>query len=115
MRWLGCASDSNKREALALIRRPNHRTYSAMAIEIDDWVMHPAYAPYPRYGRVVQREDAEHVRVTQVHCGDPRCNAEHAHADQVWAAAELRTVNAYQPRARWELGRKNSPNAAVFA
>lgn len=86
-----------------------------MAIKVDDVVMHPAYTPYPRYGRVVKVEDGDRVLVTQVHCGDPRCNAEHCHADQVWAVGDLRTVNAYQPRATWELGRKSSPNATVFA
>jgi hypothetical protein len=85
-----------------------------MAIQTNDIVMHPAYAPYPRYGRVVKLEDADRVQVTQVHCGDPRCNAEHQHVDQVWQIADLRDAHGYQPRASWELGRKNSPNAPVM-
>ncbi len=85
-----------------------------MSNEIGSIVMHPAYAPYPRYGRVVKLE-ADRVLVTQVHCGDPRCNAEHQHADQEWQRADLRDVHAYQPRASWEAGRKNSPNAPVMS
>ncbi len=85
-----------------------------MVIKVGDIVMHPAYAPYPWYGRVVQLEDGDRVRVTEVHCGDPRCNAEHAHADEVWQDADVVSIRAYQPRARWELGRKNSQNAPVM-
>ena len=84
-----------------------------MPVQINDIVMHPAYAPYPRYGRVVRLEDDDRVAVTQVHCGDPRCSAEHNHADQVWPLAQLLAAGGYQPRAAWELGRKNSPNATV--
>lgn len=86
-----------------------------MLIQVDDILMVPGYAPYPRYGRVAAIEDAEHVRVTQVQCGDPRCLAEHRHADQVWSLAELESARNYQPRARWELGRKSSPNAPVLS
>jgi hypothetical protein len=48
-----------------------------------------------------------------VRCGDPRCASEHRHRDEVWQAADLLGVDAYQPRATWELGRKSSPNAPV--
>ena len=82
-------------------------------IQPNQIVMHPGYTPYPRYGRVVTVEDGRAV-VTQVHCGDPRCNAEHQHADQVWQLADLRAACTYQPRASWELGRKSSPNAPVM-
>jgi len=84
-----------------------------MAIEIDAAVMLPGYAPYPRYGRVAKRVDADHVLVIGVQCGDPRCAGEHQHADQVWPAAELEAARAYQPRADWERGRKSSPNTAL--
>jgi hypothetical protein len=86
-----------------------------MSIKVGDIVMHPGYTPYPRYGRAVRFEDGGCVGVTQVHCGDPRCNAEHVHADQVWQAAELLGAGGYQPRASWELGRKSSPNATVMS
>jgi hypothetical protein len=86
-----------------------------MSIKVGDIVMHPGYTPYPRYGRVVKFEDEGRVGVTHVHCGDPRCNAEHAHADQVWQVSELRAATVYQPRAAWELGRKNSSNATVMS
>jgi hypothetical protein len=85
-----------------------------MTIEPNDIVMHPAYAPYPLYGLVVKVEDGDRVVVTQVHCGDPRCSAEHQHADQVWCIADLRKAGAYQPQAEWEHGRKSSPNAPVM-
>jgi hypothetical protein len=85
-----------------------------MSVKVGDWVMHPAYAPYPRYGRVVRFEDGDRVAVTQVHCGDPRCNAEHSHADQTWRVPDLASASVYQPRASWELGRKNSANAPVW-
>ena len=85
-----------------------------MLIKVGDIIMHPAYAPYPWYGRVVKLEDNNRVLVTQVHCGDPRCNAEHIHTDEVWQSAEVLSVRAYQPRATWELGRKNSPNAPAL-
>ncbi len=83
-----------------------------MLIQIDDTVMLPGYAPYPRYGRVA-KIDGDRVLVTQVHCGDPRCAAEHHHGDVAWPLEELRAVRAYQPRAEWEEGRKSSPNAVV--
>ncbi len=86
-----------------------------MPIRVDDLVMYPAYAPYPRYGRVGKLEDGDRVAVTQVHCGDPRCTAEHSHADQVWPMAAIRSVGVYQPRASWELGRKNSYNAPAVS
>lgn len=84
-----------------------------MPIQIDAIVMLPGFKPYPRYGRVAEQVDAEHVLVTQVQCGDPRCAAEHKHGDVVWNAAELEAAQAYQPRAVWELGRKSSPNTPV--
>jgi hypothetical protein len=86
-----------------------------MLIAIDDIVMLPGYAPYPRYGRVATIEADDRVRVTNVQCGDPRCAAEHRHGDQMWSRAELRAAQAYQPRAPWEHGRKSSPNAPVSA
>jgi hypothetical protein len=84
-----------------------------MSIKVGDIVMHPGYTPYPRYGRVVRVENGS-LGVAQVHCGDPRCNAEHAHADQVWQASELLAAGGYQPRASWELGRKSAPNALAL-
>lgn len=84
-----------------------------MALEIGEVVMLPGDAPYPRYGRVTAREANGRVRVGGVQCGDPRCAAEHQHADQVWTASELLAAQAYQPRARWEEGRKSSPNAPI--
>lgn len=86
-----------------------------MSIKVGDIVMHPGYTPYPRYGRVVRFENGGCVGVTQVHCGDPRCSAEHVHADQVWPATELLAASGYQPRASWELGRKSAPNALALA
>lgn len=83
-----------------------------MMVEVGEIVMVPGFTPYPRYGRVVH-VDPEGVRVTQVQCGDPRCAAEHQHGDAVWPPAEVEGVEAYQPRASWEDGRKNSPNAVV--
>ena len=84
-----------------------------MVIQFDSIVMLPGYAPYPRYGRVAKIEDDNHVHVTGVHCGDPRCAPEHHHGDVVWPLEELRAVRAYQPRAEWEEGRKSSPNAPL--
>lgn len=84
-----------------------------MPIQIDAIVMLPGFKPYPRYGRVTKHVDDTHVLVTQVQCGDPRCAAEHQHGDGVWDAAELEAVQAYQPRAPWEHGRKSSPNTPV--
>jgi hypothetical protein len=81
-------------------------------VEIGDIVMLPGYAPYPRYGRVTQVENADRVHVTDVQCGDPRCLAEHKHGDQVWHVADIRAVGAYQARANWEHGRLSSPNAS---
>ncbi len=86
-----------------------------MRIQIDDIVALPGYAPYPRYGRVVTRADGDRLRITDVHCGDPRCAAEHRHGDEVWEAADLEAVRAYQARAGWEAGRKSSPNAPVWS
>ena len=88
-------------------------TYLPMQIHLDDIVMLPGYAPYPRYGRVAQFEDGDRVRVTDVQCGDPRCAAEHKHGDLVWKLADLRAAQAYQARAGWEEGRKSSPNTPV--
>lgn len=76
-------------------------------------VMIPGAEPYPRYGRVVEKFDSDRVRVTGVHCGDPRCASEHCHGDEVWPAVELIAAGAYQPRAGWEEGRKSCPNAVV--
>ena len=75
--------------------------------------MLPGYAPYPRYGRVAEIAVDERVHVTQVQCGDPRCAAEHQHADQVWRLEQLEAAQAYQPRAQWEQGRRSSPNAPL--
>jgi len=83
-------------------------------MHLDDIVMHPAYAPYPWYGRVVKIENGDHVSVTQVRCGDPRCSAEHRHADQVWRNVDLLNAVAFQPQAAWEYGRTNSPNAPAL-
>jgi hypothetical protein len=84
-----------------------------MAVALDTLVMLPGYAPYPRYGRVAKLLDTGTVLVSQVQCGDPRCEAEHAHGDVVWSVDALEAVTAYQPRATWERGRKSSPNAPV--
>jgi hypothetical protein len=86
-----------------------------MRIIVDDIVMLPGYAPYPRYGRVARFEDGDRVHVTDVQCGDPRCAAEHKHGDLVWPLTDLRAAQAYQARAGWEAGRKSSPNAPVSA
>jgi hypothetical protein len=84
-----------------------------MSTQLNQTVMLPGYAPYPRYGRVAEILDPDQVRVTDVICGDPRCAAEHFHGDQLWNAFELEAAAAYQPRAPWEHGRKSSPNATV--
>lgn len=84
-----------------------------MSVALDTSVMLPGFAPYPRYGRVAGLLDGKTVLISQVHCGDPRCGAEHAHGDVVWPMDALEAVTAYQPRATWERGRKNSPNAPV--
>lgn len=83
-----------------------------MQARIGDVVMLPKYVPYPRYGRAVRMEE-DRVYVTDVACGDPRCAAEHRHADEAWLLAEVRAADAYQPRAVWEHGRKSSPNAPL--
>lgn len=82
-----------------------------MPVQVDDVVMLPGYAPYPRYGRVTKVADDGRVHVTAVQCGDPRCATEHQHADCIWPAAEVVGASAYQARASWEEGRKSSPNA----
>jgi hypothetical protein len=84
-----------------------------MQAKIGDVVMLPGYHPYPRYGRVAKDLGDGQVLVTQVECGDPRCASEHVHADVVWAAGDLLSAHAYQPRADWEEGRKSSPNAVI--
>ena len=84
-----------------------------MHSRIDEAVMLPGYAPYPRYGRVARQEENDRVVVTDVCCGDPRCAAEHRHGDEVWTTAELCAVHAYQPRASWESGRRSSPNTPI--
>jgi len=73
----------------------------------------PGFTPYPRYGRVSEAAADGTVHVIAVHCGDPRCAAEHAHGPQVWQATELEAATAYQPRAPWEHGRKGAPNATI--
>jgi hypothetical protein len=82
-------------------------------VNVGDMVMHPDFHPYPRYGRVVKQADNDHVLVTQVQCGDPRCAAEHHHLDATWKPDDLVASHAYQARAEWEEGRKSSPNALV--
>lgn len=86
----------------------------AMRIAPGTLVCLPRFAPYPLYGRVVEMVDEQHVRVTQVECGDPRCASEHAHADAVWPAEQVESAHAYQGRAAWEEGRMNSPNAVLL-
>ena len=83
-----------------------------MKIAIGTLVTLPGFEPYPRYG-VVREIAGNQVTVADVHCGDPRCPAEHAHASQSWPVEELEGANAYQPRAAWERGRKGAPNAPV--
>lgn len=95
-----------------LIPTAAHVIEGRMNVQIGSVVMLPGYAPYPRYGHVVKVEEGR-VHLTHVHCGDPRCAAEHHHGDVVWPLEELLAVQAYQPRADWEEGRKSSPNAAV--
>ena len=97
-----------------LIPAAGHVIECGMNVQIASLVMFPGYTPYPRYGRVVKVEDGS-VHLTHVRCGDPRCAAEHHHGDVVWPLPELRAVQAYQPRADWEEGRKSSPNAVVDA
>lgn len=84
-----------------------------MHIRVGDIVMLASDAPYPRYGRVVQPENGDRVRVSDLQCGDPRCASEHHHADQLWHISDLVAARAYQARAGWEEGRKSSPNAPV--
>ena len=84
-----------------------------MQVRIDDVVMLPGYQPFPRYGRVAAIEEGERVRVTGIACGDPRCAAEHQHGDMVWRMADIESAKSYQPRARWESGRRSSPNVPV--
>jgi hypothetical protein len=84
-----------------------------MALDKNQLVMLPGYAPYPRYGRTAEILENDQVRVVDVQCGDPRCASEHHHADQVWNGADLEAAVAYQPRAAWEQGRKSSPNTPV--
>ena len=85
-----------------------------MVVRVGDVVMLSQFAPYPRYGRVAAIADDGRARVTDVQCGDPRCESEHAHGDQSWPVAEVVDARAYQARAEWELGRKSSPNAPVI-
>jgi hypothetical protein len=85
-----------------------------MDVRTGSRVMLPGYAPYPRYGRVVKVEEGR-AHLTQVHCGDPRCAAEHQHGDITCPVDELLAAQAYQPRADWEEGRKSSPNAVTDA
>lgn len=73
----------------------------------------PGFHPYPRYGWVRAAHEDGSVEVGGVHCGDPRCAAEHAHGPARWNAAEIEAATAYQPRAPWEHGRKGAPNAFV--
>ena len=83
-----------------------------MSIAVEEVVMLPDYAPYPRYGRVVSRGEAG-VHVTDVYCGDPRCAAEHQHGAQTWANTEICHATAYQPQAPWEHNRYSSPHALL--
>ena len=84
-----------------------------MKLAVDDYVMLPGLTPYPRYGRIAATDEDGRVRVTRVHCGDPRCASEHRHGDELWPPDELLGARAYQPRAPWEHGRKSSPNAPI--
>lgn len=84
-----------------------------MNVAVGTLVTLPDFKPYPRYGRVIAIEDDGQVRVGQVHCGDPRCAAEHVHGPQTWPVAVLEAASAYQPRAAWEQGRKGAPNAVL--
>lgn len=84
-----------------------------MQFAIDDLVMLPGLQPYPRYGHIAAVEQDGQVRVTHVHCGDPRCTSEHRHGDELWPPSELFAARAYQPRAEWEHGRLSSPNASL--
>ena len=84
-----------------------------MDIEIGTVVMLPGYAPYPRYGRLLKRLEDGRWLVGQVQCGDPRCAAEHCHADAAWSPEGLQAAAVYQPRAPWEHGRKSSPNTPL--
>lgn len=84
-----------------------------MEVPLGTLVSLPRFTPYPRYGRVTAVLDSGEVVVAQVHCGDPRCSAEHAHGTQTWPLAEIEAAGAYQPRAAWERGRKGAPNAPL--
>ena len=84
-----------------------------MNVAVGTLVTLPGFTPYPRYGRVVALDEGGQVQVAQVHCGDPRCAAEHVHGPQTWAAADVVAATAYQPRAPWEHGRKGAPNAVM--
>ncbi len=84
-----------------------------MALDKNQLVMLPGYAPYPRYGRAAEILENGQVRVLDIQCGDPRCAAEHHHSDQLWNCADLEAAAAYQPRAAWEQGRTSSPNTPV--
>jgi len=84
-----------------------------MPIQLNQSVMLPTYAPYPRYGCVAQIGESGDVLIANVQCGDPRCAAEHHHGNETWRASDLEAAAAYQPRAPWEHGRKSSPNATI--
>lgn len=84
-----------------------------MNVAVGTLVTLPGFTPYPRYGRVVEISDEGLARVAKVHCGDPRCAAEHVHGPQDWPVADLEAATAYQPRAPWEYGRKGAPNAVL--
>lgn len=84
-----------------------------MEVALGTLVSLPRFTPYPRYGTVTAVLDSGEVVVAHVHCGDPRCSAEHAHGSQTWPLAEVEAANAYQPRAAWERGRKGAPNAPL--
>jgi hypothetical protein len=85
-----------------------------MEIALGTMVTLPGFTPYPRYGRVTAILDSGEAVVAHVHCGDPRCSAEHAHGTQTWPTATLEATTAYQPRAAWEHGRKGAPNASLI-
>lgn len=80
-----------------------------MAIPLSTFVLNPRYAPYPRFGHVVETRDDGRLVVTDVQCSDPRCAAEHSHGTAVWEPEGLVDASAYQGQAGWEQGRDVSP------
>lgn len=84
-----------------------------MHVEVGSLVTLPGFTPYPRYGYVTGVDSEGFASVDGVHCGDPRCSAEHVHGPVKWPIAELGGADAYQPQAPWEHGRKGAPNAQL--